>query len=207
MKITISELETIFQNIKKDLEKDEDYISQLDQQIGDGDHGFNIVRGFTEVLNINSNNLSISEYLMLVGRTLMAKVGGASGPLYGMSFINASTNLKNVTEFSFNELKILINSFVSTLQMLGKVNENEKTMFDVWKPLADFVNQFSLTEQNSLKLKEQLLEKIAILVEKTKDMQATKGRASYLKERSLGTIDPGSYSSKIILENIIKVLL
>ncbi|UWV84845.1 DAK2 domain-containing protein [Mycoplasmopsis felis] len=117
--------------------------------------------------------------------------------------MNTANNIKESQSFTLKELKILVQNFVNTLTMLGKVKENEKTMFDVWKPLNDYL--VNINEIN-LDIKNNLINFIFDCAQKTKDMIATKGRASYLKERSTGTIDPGSYSSYIILKNIINNL-
>ncbi|TDV24388.1 dihydroxyacetone kinase DhaL subunit [Mycoplasmopsis mustelae] len=188
------------QNLTKDLKQNEDFLSTLDQNIGDGDHGVNMVRGFVEVEKIAWENQNLNDYLNLIGRTLLAKIGGASGPLYGMSFINTANNLKEHSEFMFNEFKILVDSFCKTLETLGRVQLKEKTMYDVWKPL-----QLRLQNSDSLD-KSSLINFVLECANSTKNLLATKGRASYLKERSIGTIDPGSYSSYLILKNLIEIL-
>ncbi|MGZ9454174.1 dihydroxyacetone kinase subunit DhaL [Mycoplasma sp. AC157] len=203
MKISYSNLTDAMKNIAKELKENEDYISTLDQTIGDGDHGFNMVRGFTEVSNIHFEQVDLSTYLTLVGRSLMSKVGGASGPLYGMAFMNSANALKGHETFTFSEFKILVSSFTKSLEMLGKVTLNEKTMYDVWKPLETYLESKETLDASEF---DAIINYVYSLVENTKDLVATKGRASYLKERSSGTIDPGSYSSYIIIKNLIKGL-
>ncbi|UWD34551.1 dihydroxyacetone kinase subunit DhaL [Mesomycoplasma molare] len=199
----IEELKKVFQTIYNELEEKKDFLSLLDQNIGDGDHGVNIVRGFKEVIQSITTEVDLSSFLSIVGRTLMSKVGGASGPLYGMAFINAANNLKNKTELGLEEFKILVKSFSASLEMLGKVKIGEKTMYDVWKPLSEKLDSINeINEKNKL----ELIDFVNNSALATKDLIATKGRASYLKERSKGTIDPGSASSNIILANIIKEL-
>ncbi|WP_322901595.1 dihydroxyacetone kinase subunit DhaL [Mycoplasmopsis felis] len=203
MKIEYQKFIDAIKEISKEINENQDWLSELDQSVGDGDHGVNMSRGFNEVAKLDHTNLSLSNYISLIGRTLMSKVGGASGPLYGMCFMNTANNIKESQSFTLKDLKILVQNFVNTLTMLGKVKENEKTMFDVWKPLNDYL--VNINEIN-LDIKNNLINFIFDCAQKTKDMIATKGRASYLKERSTGTIDPGSYSSYIILKNIINNL-
>ncbi|MCU9938579.1 dihydroxyacetone kinase subunit DhaL [Mycoplasmopsis felis] len=203
MKIEYQKFIDAIKEISKEINENQDWLSELDQSVGDGDHGVNMSRGFNEVAKLDHTNLSLSNYISLIGRTLMSKVYGASYPLYGMCFMNTANNIKESQSFTLKELKILVQNFVNTLTMLGKVKENEKTMFDVWKPLNDYL--VNINEIN-LDIKNNLINFIFDCAQKTKDMIATKGRASYLKERSTGTIDPGSYSSYIILKNIINNL-
>nr|WP_318033535.1 dihydroxyacetone kinase subunit DhaL [Mycoplasmopsis cynos] len=203
LKIDLKHANDIVKTIADELAKNEDFISDLDQKIGDGDHGYNIVRGFKAVLEIDSTNLSLDNYFMQIGRTLMAKVGGASGPLYGMSFMKAAAAFKNSEYIDFKNFKEFVANFAKNLQILGKVQLNEKTMYDVWNPFYTKLSEFN---EINLEAKNELLEYLQYLVAQTKDMMATKGRASYLKERSIGTIDPGSFSTGIILKNFLKEL-
>ncbi|MGZ9756578.1 dihydroxyacetone kinase subunit DhaL [Mycoplasma sp. 4423] len=203
MEVKYQNLVDAMHQINIDLQDNQDYLSSLDQAIGDGDHGFNMVRGFVKVAEIRPNNLDLSGYLNQVGRTLMSVVGGASGPLYGMAFLQSGNTLRGSEKFDFVEFKTLIKTFAASLEKLGRVILNEKTMYDVWKPLASYLENKNNLQQ---KEKDNLTEFVKSLSDKTKQMQANKGRASYLKERSIGTVDPGSYSSYLILKNLIKVL-
>ncbi|MGZ9762566.1 dihydroxyacetone kinase subunit DhaL [Mycoplasma sp. 394] len=203
MEVKYQNLVDAMHQINIDLQDNQDYLSSLDQAIGDGDHGFNMVRGFVKVAEIRPNNLDLSGYLNQVGRTLMSVVGGASGPLYGMAFLQSGNTLRGSEKFDFVEFKTLIKTFAASLEKLGRVILNEKTMYDVWKPLASYLENKNNLQQ---KEKDNLIEFVKSLSDKTKEMQANKGRASYLKERSIGTVDPGSYSSYLILKNLIKVL-
>ncbi|EIE41049.1 dihydroxyacetone kinase subunit DhaL [Mycoplasmopsis canis UF31] len=203
MKINVNKAHDIVKNIYEELKINEDYISSLDQAIGDGDHGFNIVRGFAAVSEINTDNLTLESFFSQIGRTLMAKVGGASGPLYGMAFMKGSSAFKGEEFITFDGLKNFVSNFAGSLEMLGKVTLGEKTMYDVWKPLSEKLNPLSEMSEST---KKELINYIDELVKKTENMVATKGRASYLKERSLGTIDPGSFTSSVILKHLIKEL-
>ncbi|WP_435129530.1 dihydroxyacetone kinase subunit DhaL [Mycoplasma sp. 6243] len=203
MEVKYQNLVDAMHQINIDLQDNQDYLSSLDQAIGDGDHGFNMVRGFVKVAEIRPNNLDLSGYLNQVGRTLMSVVGGASGPLYGMAFLQSGNTLRGSEKFDLVEFKTLIETFAASLEKLGRASLNEKTMYDVWKPLASYLENKNNLQQ---KEKDNLIEFVKSLSDKTKEMQANKGRASYLKERSIGTVDPGSYSSYLILKNLIKVL-
>ena len=128
--------------------------------------------------------------------TLLNKVGGASGPLYGMAFVKGSKVFTDVSEIKREHLKNFISEATSSIKSLGKATLGDKTMLDVWENVT-----------NDLKKdvkKEELLTNVKKYVESTKEMQAKRGRASFLRERSIGTIDPGSVSTEIILRHLIK---
>ncbi len=171
------------------IQSNKDYLSELDTPIGDGDHGGNMARGMAAVMaELTTKEFAkTSEVFKAVGMQLISKVGGASGPLYGSAFIGISKEID-------------INSFADSLQAgldmiikRGKASVGEKTMVDVWNPVIADVRVNSLT-----------IEKISNYVQATKDIVATKGRASYVGERSLGHIDPGSYSSGLLFKALLE---
>ena len=160
------------------------YLSELDTPIGDGDHGGNMARGLEAVLaKLEEGPADTTDQLFQVtAMQLISTVGGASGPLYGSAFMGMAKTAK--TEASDVEL------FQAGLDMIvkrGKAVVGEKTMVDVWTGVIDLLREGVLNH-----------EAIDQLVEASKDIQATKGRASYVGERSIGHIDPGSYSSGLL---------
>ena len=160
------------------------YLSELDTPIGDGDHGGNMARGLEAVLaKLEEGPADMADQVFQVtAMQLISTVGGASGPLYGSAFMGMAKTAK--TEASDVEL------FQAGLDMIvkrGKAVVGEKTMVDVWTGVIDLLREGVLNH-----------EAIDQLVEASKDIQATKGRASYVGERSIGHIDPGSYSSGLL---------
>lgn len=164
----------------------ESELTALDREIGDGDHGVNMKRGFIAVKEQVTAG-STQEILKQTGMTLMSSIGGASGPLYGFSFVKMSEVAKD--EIDAENLKQIIDVFDQTVSSKGKVTGGEKTMYDV---ISNAKNV--LEESGGLKLED--LQKLA---DKTEDMIAAKGRAAYFGEKSKGTIDPGAQSSVYIL--------
>lgn len=168
------------------------YLSELDTAIGDGDHGNNMARG----ANALKEKLEGNEYEALtdlfkdIGMVLVSKVGGASGPLYGSAFINMAKVTKGNDEI---ELAELLESGLEGIQKRGKAEAGEKTMVDEWVPVVEAVKNSSLTQE--------LVEES---VEKTKPMKATKGRASYLGDRSKDHIDPGAMSSSYLFKTMME---
>lgn len=184
------------------IQSNKEYLTSLDQAIGDGDHGLNMARGFQEVVNklSSSNYTYVSDVLKDVSMTLLSKVGGASGPLYGTAFLKMSTALKGIETVDYPQFKKAVVEAVNGVKERGKANKGEKTMIDVWEPIVDF-----LQKQDNLEAKE--LESTAEkAMEATQDLKATKGRAAYLKERSIGHLDPGSVSSYYIFAALSEVL-
>lgn len=164
----------------------ESELTSLDREIGDGDHGVNMKRGFNAVKE-NVKGGSTQEILKQTGMTLMRSIGGASGPLYGFSFVKMSEAAKD--EIDKENLKQLLDIFDQTVSSKGKVTGGEKTMYDVISKAVQV-----LEESGGLKLDD-----LQNLADDTEDMMATKGRAAYFKEKSKGTIDPGAQSAVYIL--------
>ncbi|MCT4783929.1 MULTISPECIES: dihydroxyacetone kinase subunit DhaL [Exiguobacterium] len=192
--LTIDGLKEALRNAQSEIEANKDTLTDLDRAIGDGDHGINMSRGFDAVSTIlNEDYDSLGALSKKVGMTLMAKVGGAAGPLYGSAFVKAATAFGDATEADFSLVKSALEEGSASIKARGKSEVGQKTMVDVWEPfLTDLSESDDFTE------------KLDRLVKDTEDMKATKGRASYFGESSRGTIDPGAMSSAIILKAIMK---
>lgn len=168
------------------------YLSELDTAIGDGDHGNNLARGaaaLKEKLGANEYN-TLTDLLKDVGMVFVSKIGGASGPLYGSAFISMAKASKDNDSL---ELADLLAAGLDGIQKRGKAEAGEKTMVDEWISVVEAVKNNSLTTDT-----------VVEAVEKTKDMKATKGRASYLGDRSIGHLDPGAMSSSILFKTMLE---
>ena len=172
------------------IQANKDYLSELDTPIGDGDHGGNMARGMAAVVeNLEGKDFANSaEVFQVVSMQLLSKVGGASGPLYGSAFMGIMKAEKEGTS-----LVDAVQAGLDMIQKRGKASVGEKTMVDVWDGVVEAIRREELTKET-----------IRALVESTKDMKATKGRASYVGERSIGHIDPGSYSSGLLFEALLE---
>lgn len=172
------------------IQANKDYLSELDTPIGDGDHGGNMARGMAAVVeNLEGKDFTNSaEVFQVVSMQLLSKVGGASGPLYGSAFMGIMKAEKEGTS-----LVDAVQAGLDMIQKRGKASVGEKTMVDVWAGVVEAIRREELTKET-----------IRALVESTKDMKATKGRASYVGERSIGHIDPGSYSSGLLFEALLE---
>ncbi|HGA0560374.1 TPA: dihydroxyacetone kinase subunit DhaL [Streptococcus agalactiae] len=173
------------------IQSNKDYLSELDTPIGDGDHGGNMARGMTAVIeNLDNNEFSsAADVFKTVSMQLLSKVGGASGPLYGSAFMGITKAEQNKSTISE-----ALGAGLEMIQKRGKAELNEKTMVDVWHGVIEAIEKNELTE-----------DRIDSLVDATKGMKATKGRASYVGERSVGHIDPGSFSSGLLFKALLEV--
>lgn len=144
------------------------YLSDLDGAIGDGDHGMNMARGTAEMVKAldEKNPETTSDTFKVAGMTLVSKVGGASGPLYGSAFIGMAKAAKDS-----DDIITILKAGLEGIQKRGKAEVGEKTMIDTWSPVIDALENNQLTGE--------LIDEI---VQKTKDIQTTKGRASNLGE-------------------------
>lgn len=192
----------IIEGMAKKIEAEKDYLTQLDNEIGDGDHGINMARGFEAVEKKLPSLVGgdIGALLKGVGMQLVSTVGGASGPLYGTAFMKAGMACKGLTELDGPAFVKAMEAAVDGIKMRGKATEGEKTMLDALCPALK-VMQDEVAAGKSLK---EVLQDAAAAAEKgveyTKTIIATKGRASYLGERSLGHQDPGATSSLYLLQ-------
>ena len=196
------QMAAIIEGMAKKIEAEKDYLTQLDNEIGDGDHGINLARGF-EAVEKKLPSLAggdIGALLKGVGMQLVSTVGGASGPLYGTAFMKAGMACKGLTELDGPAFIKAMEAAVDGIKMRGKATEGEKTMLDALCPALK-VMQDEVAAGKSLK---EALQDAAAAAEKgveyTKTIIVTKGRASYLGERSLGHQDPGATSSLYLLQ-------
>lgn len=170
-------------------------LTELDRKIGDGDHGINLKRGFGEIKAAlpSYEGKTNKEVCMAMAMILMSKVGGSSGPLLATAFMKAAPE---------ENLPAMLSAAVAGIQMRGKAEVGEKTMVDVLRPAADTLARLTAEGVELKEAMAQVLQEAQTNLDHTKDIIATKGRASYLGERSIGTHDPGAYSSFLILRSI-----
>ena len=180
-----------------------DFLTDLDREIGDADHGVNMARGFTEVLAaIPQDETDLGVVLKKVGMTLLSKVGGASGPLYGTAYMKAAGVVAGKTEVTVEDGKAIFEAVIGGIQMRGKAVKGEKTMLDALIPAQEAYNAAVDGGDDAVTALTKAVEAAKEGVEFTKTIAATKGRASYLGERSIGHQDPGATSATITLECI-----
>ncbi|HFI0398105.1 TPA: dihydroxyacetone kinase subunit DhaL [Streptococcus suis] len=178
------------ETFNKKIQENKDYLSELDSPIGDGDHGGNMARGMAAVMQeLSEKDFETADQVFkVVAMQLLSKVGGASGPLYGSAFMGITKASQ-----AGGDLVDMLQAGLEMIQKRGKAELGEKTMVDVWIPVISALSESQLTA-----------EIIHKAVQGTKDIAATKGRASYVGERSIGHIDPGSFSSGLLFEAMLE---
>lgn len=178
------------------------YLTQLDAAIGDGDHGTNMRRGFDAVsktLAGQGDTTPPGRLLIVAGKTLVATVGGASGPLWGTALRRAGRALGDSESFEGKQLASALDAAIDGVVELGAAAPGDKTMVDALVPAAGAMHD-ALDSGHSLEEATQAAAEAArVGAEATVPMQARKGRASYLGERSIGHQDPGATSVAIIV--------
>lgn len=179
-------------------------LTQLDAAIGDGDHGTNMNRGFTAALAKvqEQPDQSLATVIKTAAMTLISTVGGAAGPLYGTAFLRASTALAANPTVGTAEVAAAVKAALEGVQQRGKAATGEKTMVDAIAPAVDALNAAAASGASAADALDQAAEAARQGMEATIPMLATKGRASYLGERSIGHQDPGATSSYYILRTI-----
>src|SRR6056297_273362 len=180
--------------------ENKEYLTELDAKVGDADHGINMNKGFKAVKAKleDAGEDSCDKILKTVAMTLISTVGGASGPLYGTAFLKAAGVVEG-DSISDENLVEEFSAAIGGVQLRGKAEQGEKTMLDALIPAY---KAFKEAIENGEALEDALEKSLAAAegVEYTKTIVASKGRASYLGERTLGYQDPGATSSYLLLK-------
>jgi phosphoenolpyruvate---glycerone phosphotransferase subunit DhaL len=179
-----------------------DEIAQLDQAIGDGDHVFNLIRGLEALREMRQQieTEAFQKALHLSANKLLSTIGGSSGPLLASLLMGmAKTPAETIDSQSIAEM---FKAGVASMSARGKAGKGEKTMLDVLIPVSETLSQLTAENASSTNVLEAITTQAEHGMLATRDMIATKGRASFLGERALGHIDPGARSSQLIITAI-----
>ena len=192
----------LIHKIAAKIEEEKDFLTELDNVIGDGDHGINMARGFAEVekkLDALADK-EPAEIFKTVGMTLVSTVGGASGPLYGTGFMKLGAVLKGKEDVTVPDFLEAFAAAIDGIKARGRSEKGEKTMLDSMIPAKEAM-EAAWNENNDAKAAfEAGIAAAKEGIEFTKTIAATKGRASYLGDRSIGHQDPGATSFTMMLE-------
>ena len=188
-----------------DVAEQRDYLVDLDRAIGDGDHGENMDRGFKAAVEALEQTQpgSVAEVLKTVAKTLMSTVGGAAGPLYGTAFLRASKAAGD-GDLDGAGVAAVIAGALDGIQARGKATTGEKTMVDAWTPALEAARTAAESGSDPAAVLEAAATAAEAGAAATEPMRATKGRASYLGERSIGHLDPGAVSTSLILRAAVR---
>jgi phosphoenolpyruvate---glycerone phosphotransferase subunit DhaL len=183
------------------IEAQRDHLTQLDAAIGDADHGINLARGFSAISDELGRTATPTpgSVLTKAGATLISKVGGASGPLYGMALRQAGKALGDAADADLAALAACLEAALAGVQKLGAAREGEKTMVDALAPAVSALQKAVSEGAGTAEALTAAAAAAADGAQATISMQALKGRASYLGPRSVGHEDPGAASTALLL--------
>lgn len=186
-------------------------MTQLDQAIGDGDHGTNMTRGFNEIAKLKDEIIALppAEAFKKIGMALVMKVGGASGPLYGSFFMDIGKAVpadapNDIASFDLKTAALMVDAGVEAVKRRGKSDAGAKTMLDVLIPAANALRDGIDAGHDDVGSR--VIAAAAHGLHATSKMKATRGRASFLGDRSIDHLDPGAYSSAMLIASLVNCI-
>lgn len=197
-----SKVVVILDKIGDKIIEKKDYLTELDGPIGDSDHGINMAKGFSEVKK-KLPELAVQDIgaiFKTTGMTLVSTVGGSSGPLYGTAFMKMGMAMTAKKEMDFSEFLAALRAGIEGVKQRGHSTTEEKTMLDAMVPALEAMEQSYAEHQDAKAALSAGVKAAETGVEHTKDLIATKGRASYVGERGIGHQDPGATSFTYMLQ-------
>jgi dihydroxyacetone kinase-like protein len=208
--MTVDGIDTWLRSAASRVHEEASALTALDQAIGDGDHGINLDRGFSAIVAMLDSRAAsdpapadtpaaASDLLRQAGRTLISTVGGASGPLYGTAFLRAAAAVANDGASSASAYVAALEAAAVGISTLGKSTTGEKTMLDALVPAAEAARAALDKGADLAAVAAAARDAAETGSEATIPLLATKGRASYLGERSIGHRDPGAASTALLL--------
>ena len=202
--ITLAQLRQWFSAFAERIKSQELYLTELDAAIGDADHGANMRRGTAKICErLADNDLTvddISSFLRAIGMILISSVGGAAGPLYGAFFLRAAQVKQENNSINVNELAIMFRAGLEGVQQRGKAQVGDKTMIDALQPAVEALEAAAKQNLSIGDALEAARNAAEVGMKKTVEMQANRGRASYLGPRAIGHQDPGATSLYYMIE-------
>jgi dihydroxyacetone kinase-like protein len=203
--ITLTQFREWLLAFAQQIAEHEEYLTELDASIGDADHGINMQRGMHKVRerlrDMDNQADDVASLFRTVAMTLISTVGGAAGPLYGAFFLRAIKNINGTTSVTLQELAMMFRDGLDGVQQRGKAQLNEKTMIDALQPAVEALEGSVAAGDNiGIALAAAAAEAEQGMI-RTADLQASKGRASYLGPRSIGHQDPGATSTFYLIQS------
>ncbi|MGO4103092.1 dihydroxyacetone kinase subunit DhaL [Leifsonia sp. YAF41] len=177
-------------------------LNTLDRDIGDGDHGENMDRGFQAALpklTELANTATPSDVFKVLATTLISTVGGAAGPLYGTAFLKGSLSIVGLTELDGTGIVTFLTAARDGIVLRGKAESGDKTMVDAWTPAVDAAAAANGAGANVAEILTRAADAAQAGAVATEPWVARKGRASYLGDRAIGHRDPGAESTALLL--------
>lgn len=208
MTVTKKQIISWLEQVTEVMIANKEYLTELDSAIGDADHGNNMSRGFRKVLEKlpTVTDRDIGNIFKTTGMVLISSVGGASGPLYGTFFMRGGMAASAKEELSGQDLYQVLQSGVDGIVQRGRAQVGDKTMIDAWTPAMVAMKAALDDGEDALNSLRQAVAAAEQGMKDTIPLQAKKGRASYLGERSIGHQDPGATSTFLILNALLEAI-
>jgi len=192
---------TVLFSMVKAIQKNKDYLGEVDSLIGDGDHGMNMNKGFTLFeKQYSDKDFSFSEGLESLGTILFSQIGGSMGPIYGTIFMDAASAGMDLDEISVGNLADILSEGLTGLQEIVEAQVGDKTLVDTLSPAVDALKSAAASDTDLPQALEEMKSAAEKGMHSTKDLTAKYGRSSRLGERSRGVLDAGAVSCCIILK-------
>lgn len=210
MKINTIDYLKYIENVYEKLQNNREYVTNLDLATGDGDHWNNMNIGFGDLLKNSEKykDLPMDQLFKNIGMTMMSKIGGSSGVLYGGAYLAAAKALKGKEEFDLEDIYLALKTMVEDMKKRGKTEVGSKTMIDALNPAVEELEKhLNSKEEDLVKIFENVKNAAINGAESTKDMPAIRGRASYQKDKGIGHLDPGAVTMAYQIELLCDYIL
>jgi dihydroxyacetone kinase-like protein len=205
----MSRIKDAFDAVANTIISQKDYLSGIDAKAGDGDHGFNMARGFTaarDAVDEMEDTSKPGPVLKTIGKALIQNVGGAAGPLYGAAFVKAAEACDDDTAMNKQSFAKLLDAAVKAIQDRGHAQQGDKTILDALIPIRDCFLPENTEDKNLYEVLQEASKAAGDGVSYTKTIPARNGRASLVGERSIGVEDPGAVSTMIMYRALYQFL-
>jgi dihydroxyacetone kinase-like protein len=198
-------LRSFLLNFSNAIMEKKDYLTELDAACGDGDFGVNMYLGFKRVYEsiekLNGND--VGNLFEIVGKTILSSVGGASGPVFGILFIEAGKAVKGKNEVTLDELATMFKNALEKIRLRGGAKVGDKTLIDALEPAVNALITASHKKEDIYTALKIAAESARVGSESTKNLVAKQGKARYLGEQSIGHLDPGAEVIRILFEELL----
>jgi len=200
----VARVESVIKLIAQTCVDNEKYFSDLDAVVGDGDFGYSLARGFENVIAEwdEYDRSDLGTFIQKVATTMSGRIGGTSGPIWGTAFLRAAISVKDKNDISPADVVAMLRSAVEGIMKRGGASLGDKTLLDALVPLTDAIEADLDKGLDGKAVAQHAAEVARTAAEETAKLEAHRGRASYIGERSIGSPDPGAIAMAVLAERI-----
>jgi len=200
----VARVESVIKLIAQTCVDNEKYFSDLDAVVGDGDFGYSLARGFENVIAEwdEYDRSDLGTFIQKVATTMSGRIGGTSGPIWGTAFLRAAISVKDKNDISQADVVAMLRSAVEGIMKRGGASLGDKTLLDALVPLTDAIEADLDKGLDGKAVAQHAAEVARTAAEETAKLEAHRGRASYIGERSIGSPDPGAIAMAVLAERV-----